>query len=77
MLETNTFRSIMLVLGIMVFGMSFMFFFKYPVVKFDEGNIENEHYNRLMLGEDKSELTPFDITLFYIKAKPRGDVKHY
>lgn len=77
MLESNTFRSFMLILGVMVFGMSLMFFFKYPVVKLDEDNLQNEAYNQVMLDEDKTELTPFDITLFYVKGKPRGDVKHY
>ena len=77
MLESNTFRSLMLILGVIIMGMALIFFFRYPVVKFDENNIENEHYNRLMLSEDKTELTPFDIALYYIKAKPRSDVRHY
>lgn len=77
MLESNTFRSSMLVLGIMLLGMSLMFFFRYPVVKFDEGNIANEPYNQFMLSENKEELTPFDITLYYVKAIPRSNVKHY
>ena len=77
MLESNTFRSLMLILGVIIMGMALIFFFRYPVVEFDEHNIENEHYNRLMLSEDKTELTPFDITLYYIKAKPRSDVRHY
>lgn len=77
MLESNTFRSSMLILGMMLLGMSLIFFFRYPVIKFDEDNIANESYNQLMLNEDKEVLTPFDITLYYVKAIPRSNVKHY
>ena len=77
MLESNSLRSFMLILGVIIMGMVLVFFFRYPVVEFDEHNIENEHYNQLMLSEDKTELTPFDIALYYVRAKPRSDVRHY
>lgn len=77
MFESNTFRSFMLVAGVIIFGVSLIFFFKFPVVKFDENDTHNETYHQMMMIEDKTELTPFDITLFYVKAIPRGDVKHY
>ena len=72
MLESNTFRSLMLILGVIIMGMALTFFFRYPVVKFDEHNIENEHYNRLMLSEDKTELTP--LILHYIILRPNHAV---
>ena len=77
MLEANTFRMLMLLLGVMALGSFLLFFFNYPVVTFDVGSADYESYNQLMTSEDKSELTPYDVTLYYIKAIPRGNVNHY
>ena len=74
MLESNTFRTMMLVGGVIICGLVFVGFFKMPMVELDPSIPEEKRIVEYM---GKEELSAFDVTMYYIKAKPRGDVRHY
>jgi len=71
----------MLIAGVITFATLVIGYFSYPIVKFDDTNPhaseQQEIYNNMMLIDDKEYLSAYDITMYYIKAKPRGDIRHY
>lgn len=78
MLEANAFRIMTLIAGVIVFGAVVLGYFKYPMVNLNEVSAEERlAYERVTHIEDKDHLTAFDVTVYYIKGKPRADVKHY
>ena len=77
MLEANTFRSMMLVGGVVVAALLIAMFFTAPMVPVDEQAKTN--YENVMdtdLG-DADHLTGYQAILFSVQGKTRGAVEHY
>lgn len=77
MLETNMFRTMMLVGGVMVLATLLYCFFAAPLIAIDQGS--KVSYEKVMnedLG-DKTHLTGYQALWFSIKGIDRGSVQHY
>lgn len=74
MLESNTFRMMMMIGGVIIFGVVLVGFFKMPMVELDPSIPEEKRIVEYM---GKEELSAFDVAMYYIKAKPRGNIRHY
>lgn len=78
MLESNTFRSMMLVLGMIVIGLLLYFIFVHPTIPLDASS--TDVYSRLMgvdISESETSITVYQAISFYLKAKSRSFVGHY
>ena len=77
MLESNTFRSMMLVLGMIVIGLLLYFIFVHPTIPLDASS--TDVYSRLMGVNTESEtsITVYQAISFYLKAKSRSFIGHY
>ncbi|MCC2252084.1 hypothetical protein JUJ52_19305 [Virgibacillus sp. AGTR] len=77
MLESNTFRSMMLVGGVMSLAIIIACFFATPLVPIDGKAKTN--YENVMAADlgDTEHLTGYQSILFAIKGKTRGSVDHY
>ncbi|MGX1195877.1 hypothetical protein [Metabacillus sp. SLBN-84] len=77
MLEANTFRSMMLIGGVMSLAIIIACFFTAPMVPVDEQSKEN--YEKVMNADlgDVDHLTGYQAILFTIEGRTRGAVEHY
>jgi hypothetical protein len=77
MLETNTFRSMMLVGGVMSLAIIIACFFAAPLVPVDAQAKSN--YEKIMGADlgDANHLTGYQAILFTVQGKTRGTVEHY
>lgn len=78
MLEANTFRSMMLVGGVMTLALILAGIFTIPAV--DMSAQEKTNYENVMnidLDDDVTKLTVSESLMFYIKGSVRGNVNHY
>lgn len=78
MLEANTFRSMMLVGGVMSLAALVACFFVIPFIEVNAQ--EKTNYENVMsvdLEEDTDSLTAYQALLFTIQGKTRGNVQHY
>lgn len=77
MLEANTFRSMMLVAGVVTVALLIALFFTAPMVPVDEQAKTNyENVMNVELG-DADHLTGYQAIWFSIQGKTRGAVEHY
>lgn len=77
MLEANTFRSMMLIGGVMSLAVIIACFFATPLVPVDEQakrNYENVMHEDL---GDADHLTGYQAILFSVQGKTRGTTEHY
>lgn len=77
MLESNTFRSMMLIAGVMTLGIFIIGFFTAPLISIDER--DRMHYENVMnedLG-DAEHLTGYQALQFSIQGKNIGVREHY
>lgn len=78
MLEHNTFRSMMMLAGVVVVGLLSGLFFKVPIVDItDQNRIQYENVMNVTLDDDVDKLTAYDTLLYSLKARERGSVDHY
>jgi len=77
MLEANTFRSMMLVGGVMSLAIIIACFFVAPLVPVDAQAKAN--YEKIMGAElgDANHLTGYQAILFTVQGKARGTTEHY
>lgn len=77
MLESNTFRSMMLVGGVMSLAIIVAAFFAAPLVPIDAKAKAN--YENIMQADlgDADHLTGYQAILFSVHGKTRGSVDHY
>lgn len=77
MLEANTFRSMMLVGGVVTAALLITLIFTAPVVDVDEASRTN--YENVMKADldGADHLTGYQAVMFSIKGKTRGATDHY
>lgn len=77
MLESNTFRSMMLMGGVMSLAVILACFFVAPLVPVDaQAKANYENVMREDLG-DADHLTGYQAILFSVQGMTRGSVEHY
>ena len=77
MLEANTFRSYLMIGGIMVFAVLLYFLFSAPLVAMDDSH-KADYENAMNVSlEDRSDLTVYEALLFLMEAKSRAKLNHY
>lgn len=81
MMEQNTFRTMMLLGGIITLGITMTSLFVAPLIEADESTQESY---QLVMGKEmgvgthhEDHLTIFEALLFSIEGKSRGNVRHY
>ncbi|MCR6108713.1 hypothetical protein HXA34_20665 [Salipaludibacillus agaradhaerens] len=76
-MEANTFRSMMLIGGVMVLAVVTACFFTVPIVEVD--NQSKYHYEAVMNDDlgDADHLTGYQAIVFSVQGKIRGTVEHY
>lgn len=77
MLEANTFRSMMLVGGVITLAALIACFFVSPLVPVDEQAKSN--YENIMNADlgDRDHLTGYQAILFTVEGRTRGSTDHY
>lgn len=79
MLEMNTFRLWMLILGFMTSALLITGIFITPVIEMKTPQ-ERTYYNKVMptaLDPSVDKLTVYQASAFYLKGTVRGNTKHY
>lgn len=77
MLEANTFRSMMLIGGVMSLAVIIACFFAAPLVPVDAQAKAN--YEKIMVDDlgDAEHLTGYQAIMFVVQGKTRGSVDQY
>lgn len=77
MLEANTFRSMMLIGGVMSLAIIIACFFTAPLVPVDAQSKAN--YENIMKEDigDADHLTGYQAVLFTVQGRTRGATEHY
>lgn len=81
MLETNTFRTMMLIGGVLLAGLLFTSFFAAPIVEVDQSiktsyqSVMGKEVGRETIHED--HLTIYELLLFNVEGRSRSSVRHY
>lgn len=77
MLEANTFRSMMMIGGVMTVAVIIACFFTIPMVEVDER--AKSHYEIIMDADlgDADHLTGYQAVMFTVQGKIRGGTNHY
>lgn len=78
MLESNTFRNMMLIGGVMSLAVILACFFVTPIVEIDAQAKKNyENVMHATLDDDVDRLTGYQAIMYSIKGKTRGTTEHY
>lgn len=78
MLEANTFRSMMLVCGVVVLAILVACFFTAPLVPISSSEkTMYENVTNHTLDAGTTHLTGYEAVLFSLQGRSRGNVQHY